>query len=141
MQGETSPDLGEGSWVKYPSQARKGDGSSGALWRTLRRPSGPRCGGGHSEKTRKAPLRLGPLDIYCGSLRRRRTGRAAARSAFLAQVDQKTCREEVRTPFVATGLTASIPAAQESRGGEETRRFFVPQEEDGHTAKPAWPLS
>src|SRR5438552_15071992 len=41
---------------------------------------------GATRKTRRAPLRRGALEIYCGSPRGRRAGRAAAPSAVWALV-------------------------------------------------------
>ena len=75
------------------------------------RPSGPRCGGGHSEKTRQAPMRLGhSIPLRFSSEMSERAGRRPALAFRSSSPGGAVPITEV-TPFAATGLTASIPTA------------------------------
>ena len=76
-------------------------------------------------------MRQGPLESTAALFGDVRAGRAAARSVVPGLKRRQVGAEDPYVSFRCPGLTASFPAAQEPRGGEATRRFVVPQEEDG----------
>src|SRR5580765_2627795 len=88
------------------------------------RPSGAPMRRGPTRKTRQAPMRQEPLEITPVLFGDVRAGRAAARSFVLgAKGSVRERRSLQRLLSVATGLTATIPAATGVTGGGATRRL------------------
>ena len=98
-------------------------------------------------ETERAPMRRGPLgkrdrpqcgrghSNHCGSLRRRQSGPGGGplcRSR--AQARRMSCRKLCPTPLLP-GTDGKLSCGTGVRSGGATRRFVVPQEEDGHAGR------
>ena len=76
-------------------------------------------------------MRQGPLESTAALFGDVRAGRAAARSVVPGLKRRNGVAEIASASSRCPGLTASFPAAQESRSGGETRRFAISRPRSG----------